>query len=60
MYIELKRNGAGQWFWRIMGGNHQVLAHSEGYSSRAKARKTAWRVWEEFTGGNVKVYEEAS
>lgn len=57
MRIEILRNRAGQWFWRIKGGNLWMVS-SAAYRDRHEARTAAWRVWEEFTSGNVSVYEE--
>lgn len=31
----------GQWHWRIVHKNGQILAHSEKYSSKRKAMQTA-------------------
>ena len=30
-----------RWFWRLVGANGEILAHSEQYSSFGAARKTA-------------------
>ena len=58
MKIEVKRASyVAGYYWRIVGGNGEPLAHSETYSSKYAAKKTAWRVWEEFTRGNVVVRE---
>lgn len=57
MKIEILQNKSGVYYWRIVAANGYILAHSETYSSRSKAAQTAWRVWTEFTGGNVKVVE---
>jgi len=57
MKIQILRNNRGQWFWRLLAGNNKVLAHSESYSGKNKARKTAWTVWEQMTSGNCSVEE---
>lgn len=43
--VELLKGEKGTWYWRLKAGNGKVLAHSETYSSRLKARKTAWAVF---------------
>jgi uncharacterized protein YegP (UPF0339 family) len=58
MKLQLRKNINGAWFWRLVASNGKILAHSEIYSSRAKAKKTMWRVWEELTSGNCSVEEE--
>ncbi len=27
----------GNWYWHIRGGNHEIVAQSEGYTTRAAA-----------------------
>ena len=40
--VEVRRKGkARAWYWRIVHSNGKTLAHSESYSSRAKATKSA-------------------
>ncbi len=39
--VEIKKNPEGKWFWHLKTRNGKILAHSENYSSRAKALKTA-------------------
>ncbi len=33
-----------QWYWKLVANNGRILAHSETYSSKAKAVKTANRM----------------
>ncbi len=33
--------GRKNWFWRLIARNGKTVAHSETYSSKQKARKTA-------------------
>ncbi len=37
-----KRN---KWYWRLVANNGKVLAHSEQYSSKPKAEKTASKIF---------------
>lgn len=37
-----KRN---QWYWKLVARNGRILAHSETYSSKAKAVKTAIKIF---------------
>jgi uncharacterized protein YegP (UPF0339 family) len=39
--IEVLRSSMGGWYWRIEAPNGRILAHSESYSSKAKAIQTA-------------------
>jgi len=39
--VELLKNKNGRWYWRLKYNNGSVLAHSETYSSKSKARRTA-------------------
>lgn len=36
--FEVFKGGDGQWYWRLVGANGQVLAVSEGYTRR-------WSAW---------------
>lgn len=44
MRIVLKRNAAGRWYWHLVGGNGEVMAHSQSYSRRWSARRSARKV----------------
>lgn len=39
-FINVLKNKNGAWFWRLKARNGKILAHSEAYSSKAKALKT--------------------
>lgn len=58
MKLQLRRNLKCLWFWRIKADNGKILAHSEMYSSKTKARKTMMRVLDQFSRLNVTVEEE--
>lgn len=45
-YVELVKKNK-DWFWRLRAANGQLLAHSETYSSKTKARKTAMNVFKD-------------
>lgn len=50
--IVVKRGIASQaWMWLLKGKNGKILSHSELYSSRNKAVKTAKKVCEGFRKG---------
>lgn len=34
-----------KWYWKLLGGNNETLAHSENYSTRNKAEQTAVKVF---------------
>jgi uncharacterized protein YegP (UPF0339 family) len=37
-YAEIWRSTNNfQWYWHIVGGNHQIIAQSEGYTTKAAA-----------------------
>lgn len=44
MKIEVLKKPGSKWFWRLISKNGRTLAHSETYSSKTKANKTAERV----------------
>lgn len=48
MKIQVLKNKAGKWFWRIKARNGKILAHSETYSSKQAALKTAQNTWDAF------------
>ena len=37
MYFTINRSTTGQYFVRLVGDNHEVLAHSEQYRAKASA-----------------------
>jgi|GEM_PF-4893375 len=39
--IVATKNINGAWYWRIVGGNGETMAHSEAYSSKSACTKTA-------------------
>lgn len=47
MYIQIKR-GKLKWYWRIVGGNGEVMAHSQGYYSKGNALRAAHDLIEVF------------
>lgn len=51
--IELFRDVNGCWRWRLRASNAEILATSEAYSSKTKARQTAKRL-AEATGLKIK------
>lgn len=40
MIIEIEKNSANKYFWRLRHRNRRILATSEAYSSLAKAKQT--------------------
>jgi uncharacterized protein YegP (UPF0339 family) len=40
-YLITVQKGKSRWFWNLKHRNGHILAHSEQYSSRFKARQTA-------------------
>lgn len=47
-----------KWYWQIVSTNGHLMAQSDAYSSKRKARAAAWKVWEAMTSGNCVVEEE--
>jgi len=39
--VEVLKGKAGKWYWRLKYANGRILAHSEMYSAKYQARKTA-------------------
>ena len=40
MQIYIDKGRSGKWYWKLKAENGKTLAHSESYSSKAKAWKT--------------------
>jgi uncharacterized protein YegP (UPF0339 family) len=38
---QLFKDAAGKWRWRLVGGNGEVVAQSEAYADKTRARKGA-------------------
>lgn len=36
---ELTQTRSGAWYWRVIGANGELLAHSESYASKQMAKK---------------------
>ncbi len=49
--------GKRKWYWRIVYLNGRTLAHSEMYSSKAKARQTARNLAKNIIGCREEVYD---
>jgi uncharacterized protein YegP (UPF0339 family) len=41
MKIIIQQNTNGAWFWHLLGGNGEIVASSEAYSSKGNCMKTA-------------------
>ena len=41
LFIEVIKGDSGNWHWRIKSANGKILASSETYSSKRKAKNTA-------------------
>jgi uncharacterized protein YegP (UPF0339 family) len=46
--VEVFKGSDGQYRWRLRADNGEILASSEAYSSRGKARKTAQKIYAAF------------
>jgi uncharacterized protein YegP (UPF0339 family) len=58
--FEIYRDGAGEWRWRLVHRNGNVLAAaSEGYTRRRDARRSVESVRETVEGDGFEVYEDA-
>lgn len=47
---------SGRWYWRLKSRNGRILAHSEMYSSRGMARKTARELRNNLRGSVVEIW----
>jgi uncharacterized protein YegP (UPF0339 family) len=47
--------GRTKWRWRLCHKNGHILAHSEDYSSRFKARQTASQLFKQFKRGTCTI-----
>lgn len=45
--VELYKDVAGQWRWRAIGGNGEVVTNSEGYTRKWSAKRTAKKLFPE-------------
>jgi len=41
MKVVATKNINGAWFWRLVGGNGEIMANSEAYSSKGACAKSA-------------------
>jgi hypothetical protein len=57
--FEAFKGTSGYWYWRLLAGNHKIVADgSEGYSSKAACKKAVRRVWNSLVlGGVIHWYE---
>lgn len=55
MKIQLFKDSDDKWRWRLRAKNGAVLATSEAYSSKDKAKQTASAVHDAFRGAKVSV-----
>jgi len=53
--VRLLQHTNGKWFWRIEYNNGNILAHSETYGTKAKARRAARNLAAKIVAG---VYRE--
>ena len=37
MYYQVFRGTDGNWYWHLKGGNHEIIAHGEGYTTKQGA-----------------------
>lgn len=57
--IEIYRDEAGEWRWRLLHRNGNILAGSgEGYASRSGVREVIDRLREQSTAMDIEVYED--
>ena len=55
--IEMLRNKRKKWYFRIKSSNGQILCHSESYSSRTAARRTAAKLKANLKHSGKKIIE---
>lgn len=58
MRIEIEKGKNKKWFWRLISANGKTLAHSETYSSKAKALETIQILEISFQLARMRVYVE--
>lgn len=47
MKVEVFEDSAGQHRWRIVAGNGEIVAQSEGYASAGNAKRAIWSLLEQ-------------
>ena len=60
MKFEIEQGRNKKWFWRLKAANGKILAHSEIYSSKAKALQTVESLEGAFKAGTVAVYVDGN
>lgn len=55
MYFQIYQDAARQWRWRLRAGNHQIIAHGEGYYNKSDCLRAIGLV--QSTDRNTPVYE---
>lgn len=38
MWFDIKKSSNGKYWWRVVGGNSEILCHSQEYESKASAK----------------------
>jgi len=56
MRFEVRRSAGGQYYWRIVAPNGQVLAKSEAYQSKSAAQSAARSVKSSAAGAPIYDY----
>lgn len=54
--IIVMQNIVGDWYWLLCHKNDKILAHSESYSSKGKAKQTAKNIQKSFRLGICDLY----
>lgn len=53
MKFEIYNDKSGQYRWRLKGGNGEIVAASEAYTTKASAKHTVERIQEEASTAEV-------
>ena len=53
MYFVIRRSAGGQYWFRIVGNNHETMAHSELYTTKASAESSIATIRREAAGAGT-------
>ncbi len=58
-FVQFYEDDAGEWRWRLFGGNGEIVAHGEGHVSERDARRAFFRVAEIATEATAAMFAGA-
>ena len=60
MYFVINKSSNGQYFWRLVGDNHETLCHSETYYTKYSCQQTIQSIKNEGINSSTMVFDTTS